>query len=179
MNPLLRLARAIDGLSARVGALANALVLIACLISASNAFVRKGFDLSSNAWLEAQWYCFAGMVMLGAAWTLQRNEHVRVDVFYGHLSARVQAWIDILGALLFLLPMAAVMTWLSWPMFAESYAIGEMSSDAGGLLRWPVKLLLPLGFALLLAQGVSEVIKRIAYLQGHPEYAAHYERPRQ
>jgi TRAP-type mannitol/chloroaromatic compound transport system permease small subunit len=179
MNPLLRFARAIDALSRRIGALANALVLVACLISAGNAFVRKGFDLSSNAWLEAQWYCFAGMVMLGAAWTLQRNEHVRVDVLYGRLSPRAQAWIDILGTLLFLLPMTGLLAALSWPMFAASYAIGEMSSDAGGLLRWPVKLLLPFGFALLSSQGLSELIKRIAYLRGDPEYTAHYERPLQ
>lgn len=179
MSLLLRLARAIDALSRRIGAVANGLVLLACLISAGNAFIRKGFDTSSNAWLEAQWYCFAGIVMLGAAWTLQRNEHVRVDVFYGRLSARAQAWIDVLGTSLFLLPMTAVLALLSWPMFSASYAIGEMSSDAGGLLRWPVKLLLPFGFALLFAQGLSELIKRIAYLRGHPEYVSHYERPLQ
>lgn len=176
MTLLLRFARTVDRLSARVGAFANALVLLACAISAGNAFVRKGLDISSNAWLEAQWYCFAGIVMLGAAWTLQRNEHVRVDVFYGRLSPRAQAWTDLLGALFFLLPMASLMAWWSWPMFQASYAIGEMSSDAGGLLRWPVKLLLPLGFALLFLQGLSELIKRVAYLRGHAEYVAHYER---
>lgn len=179
MNPLLRFARAVDAFNARVGAIANVLVLLACAISAGNAFLRKGLDISSNAWLEAQWYCFAGIVMLGAAWTLQRNEHVRVDVFYGRLSPRAQAWIDVLGTVLFLLPMAGILAWLSWPMFQASYAIGEMSSDAGGLLRWPVKLLLPLGFALLFAQGLSELIKRISYLRGHAEFAAHYERPLQ
>lgn len=176
---MLRFARAVDALNARIGAFANMLVLLACLISAGNAFMRKGLDISSNAWLEAQWYCFAGIVLLGAAWTLQRNEHVRVDVFYGRLSPRMQAWIDVMGTMLFLLPMAGILAWLSWPMFTTSYGIGEVSSDAGGLLRWPVKLLLPVGFGLLFLQGLSELIKRIAYLRGNAEYAPSYERPMQ
>ena len=179
MELLLRFSRAVDALNARVGAFANALVLVACLISAGHASLLKAFDIGSNAWLEARLYCFAGIVMLGAAWTLKRNEHVRVDLLYGRLSARAQAWVDIAGATVFLLPMAGIMAWLSWPAFAVSFAEGEVSGNSGGLAVWPMKLLLPLGFALLFAQGCSEIVKRIAYLRGHPEYATHYERPLQ
>lgn len=176
MEPLLRLSRAVDALSARMGALADALVLIACLIAAGDALLGKLFSTGSNAWLEAQKHCFAGMVLLGAAWTLQRNEHVRIDLLYGRLSARTQAWIDILGGVLFLLPMAAIMAWLSWPMLASAFIAGETSGNAGGLVVWPTRFALTFGFALLFAQGCSEIIKRIAYLRGHPEYASHYER---
>lgn len=179
MDFLLRVARVIDALNAYIGKLAEWAVLLACLISAGNAISRYVFDQSSNAWLEMQWYLFAAIVMLGAAHTLRRNEHVRVDLFYGKASPRTQAWIDIFGGLFFLLPMAAILAWMSWPMFSEAWHIGEISSNAGGLLRWPVKLLLPLGFALLLLQGSAELIKRIAYLRGHPELVAHYERPMQ
>lgn len=179
MDFLLRVARGIDTLNARVGKLAEWSVLLACLISAGNALSRYAFDESSNAWLELQWYLFAAMVLLGAAYTLQRNEHVRVDLIYGRSSPRTQAWIDIFGGVFFLLPMAALLTWMSWPMFIDAWRIGEISGNAGGLIRWPVKLMLPVGFALLLLQGVSELIKRVAYLRGYPELVAHYERPMQ
>ena len=178
MEALLKLARAIDALNEKVGWLATWLVLFACLISAGNAVMRRGFDLSSKAWLEIQWYLFAGMVMLGGAYTLRMNEHVRVDVFYGRYSERTRAWLDLLGALLFLLPMCVVIGWLSWPMFAESYSSGEVSSNAGGLVRWPAKILLPIGFLLLTLQGVSEIIKRAAALRGRRDAGtAEYERP--
>ncbi|HEY9397123.1 MAG TPA: TRAP transporter small permease subunit [Burkholderiales bacterium] len=180
MQALLRISRGIDALSARVAVIATACVLGACAISAANAVSRYAFDLSSNAWLEAQWYLFAGMVMLGAAHTLRRNEHVRVDLIYGRASERTQAWIDLIGTLLFLFPAIGLMAWLAWPMFTGAYAIGEVSSNAGGLIRWPVKLLLPVGFALLMLQGVSEVIKRVAVLAGRRVVEPdHYERPLQ
>jgi TRAP-type mannitol/chloroaromatic compound transport system permease small subunit len=180
MQALLKLSRAIDALNEKAGWVATWLVLIACLISAGNAVMRWGFDLSSNAWLEVQWYLFAGMVMLGGAYTLKLNEHVRVDVFYSQYGERTRAWLDLLGAIFFLLPMSIIIGWLSWPLFAGSYAIGEVSGNAGGLIRWPAKILLPIGFLLLTLQGVSEIIKRAAALSGRlaPETAA-YERPLQ
>ncbi len=180
MQALLRISRRIDALSARIAVIATACVLGACAISAANAVSRYALDISSNAWLEAQWYLFAGMVMLGAAHTLRRNEHVRVDLIYGRVSKRTQAWIDLIGTLLFLFPAVGLMAWLSWPMFTASYAINEVSGNAGGLIRWPVKLLLPAGFALLTLQGVSEVVKRVAVLAGRGVTAPdHYERPLQ
>ncbi len=179
MNALLRIATLIDALNEKFGRIACWLVLIACVISAGNALLRYGFSISSNAWLEIQWYLFGGMVMLGAANTLKTNQHVRVDVLYSRYSERTRLWVDLLGGLLFLLPMAVMIGWLSWPMFANAYTIGEVSSNAGGLLRWPVKLLVPLGFLLLVLQGVSEIIKRAAALAGHTSLDARYERPLQ
>ena len=180
MEALLKLSRAIDTLNRFVAWIATWLVLIACLISAGNAVMRRGFSLSSNAWLEIQWYLFAGMVMLGAAYTLRMNEHVRVDVFYARYSERARAWLDLLGAIFFLLPMAGIIGWLSWPLFLDSYNTGEMSSNASGLIRWPAKILLPIGFLLLTLQGVSEIIKRVAILSGHRDTeTAAYERPLQ
>lgn len=179
MNALLRFSRLIDALNERIGHAANWLVLAACVISAGNALMRYGFSLSSNAWLEIQWYLFAGMVMLGAANTLRINGHVRVDVFYSHYSERTRLWLDLLGGVLFLLPMAVIIGWLSWPLFINSYQVGEVSGNAGGLLRWPVKILIPLGFLLLTLQGVSEIIKRAAALSGHIRLDAGYERPQQ
>ncbi|MFO7188958.1 MAG: TRAP transporter small permease subunit [Pseudomonadota bacterium] len=181
MQPLLlRISRHIDRWSARFGALATACVLLACAVSAGNAISRYALDASSNAWLELQWYLFAGVVMLGAAHTLRRNEHVRVDLFYSRLSVRAQAWVDVLGLLLFLFPAVGLLAWFSWPMFLASFQSGEVSLNAGGLVRWPVKLLLPLGFALVLLQGLSELIKRIALLRGDRSLAPeHYERPQQ
>jgi TRAP-type mannitol/chloroaromatic compound transport system permease small subunit len=179
MRALLNLSRAIDTLNEKIGHAATWLVLLACVVSAGNALMRWGFDLSSNAWLEIQWYLFAGMVMLGGAYTLRMNEHVRVDVLYGRYSERTRAWVDLLGAIFFLLPMSVVIGWMSWPLFVDSYEIGEMSGNAGGLLRWPVKILIPIGFALLTLQGVSEIIKRIAVLSGRAQLDAHYERPLQ
>jgi TRAP-type mannitol/chloroaromatic compound transport system permease small subunit len=179
MDALLKFSRLIDALNEKFGLVANWLVLIACVISAGNALMRYGFSLSSNAWLEIQWYLFAGIVMLGAAHTLRVNEHVRVDVFYARYGARARLWLDLAGAVLFLLPMAVIIGWLSWPLFINSWEIGEISGNAGGLLRWPVKILIPLGFLLLTLQGLSEVIKRAAALAGRIELDARYERPLQ
>jgi TRAP-type mannitol/chloroaromatic compound transport system permease small subunit len=169
MKPLLTLARLIDALTERVGRLVIWLVLAATLISAGNALVRYTLGESSNAWLEIQWYLFGAMFLLGAGYTLKHNGHVRIDIFYNWLGPRGQAWIDLVGGLLFLLPMALLLAWLAWPMFHEAWITQEHSPDAGGLLRWPVKLLLPLGFGLLALQGVAEVIKRIGVLSGHLE----------
>ena len=179
MNALLRFSRLIDTLNEKVGLVANWLVLIACLISAGNAFTRYGLNMSSNAWLEIQWYLFGGMVMLGASYTLKVNEHVRVDVLYSRYSERTRLWVDLLGGIFFLMPMAVMIGWLAWPMFWESFRINEVSSNAGGLLRWPVKLLVPVGFVLLSLQGVSEIIKRFAALHGDIELHPTYEKPLQ
>jgi TRAP-type mannitol/chloroaromatic compound transport system permease small subunit len=167
MNALLALARLIDALTERVGRVVIWLVLFATLISAGNALSRYLLGESSNAWLEIQWYLFGAMFLLAAGYTLKHNGHVRIDIFYNRLGERGQAWSDLIGGLLFLLPMAALLAWLAWPMFHEAWLTHEMSPDAGGLPRWPVKLLLPLGFALLALQGVAEVIKRIGVLNGH------------
>jgi TRAP-type mannitol/chloroaromatic compound transport system permease small subunit len=179
MKTLLGFSRFVDALNEKIGLLANWLVLAACVISAGNALMRYGFSLSSNAWLEIQWYLFAGMVMLGASHTLKRNEHVRVDVFYSRYGERTRLWVDLIGGVLFLLPMAVIIGWLSWPLFMNSYSVGEVSGNAGGLLRWPVKILIPLGFLLLTLQGISEIVKRAAALTGHLRLDAHYERPPQ
>jgi TRAP-type mannitol/chloroaromatic compound transport system permease small subunit len=164
---LLRLSRAIDALNERVGHLVYWLILAAVLVSAGNAVMRYLFDLSSNGWLELQWYLFSAVFLLAAGYTLRHNGHVRIDVIIAHLSPRGRAWIDLIGGILFLLPMAIVIMVLSWPIFVDSFVHHEYSSDAGGLLRWPVKLLMPFGFLLLTLQGVSEIIKRIAFLLGH------------
>ena len=177
MKALLAVSRAIDAMNQRLGHLANWMVLIACLISAGNAMIRYAFDMSSNAWLEVQWYLFAGIVMLGASYTLQLNEHVRVDILYMHMSERAKEWLDLLGAILFLIPSALIIAWLSWPFFHESWTIQEMSTNAGGLLRWPVKILIPVGFVLLALQAFSEMIKRAASLRGAMRYETHYEKP--
>jgi TRAP-type mannitol/chloroaromatic compound transport system permease small subunit len=167
MKTLLTLARLIDALTERVGRLAIWLVLVATLISAGNALARYALGESSNAWLEIQWYLFGAMFLLTAGYTLKHNGHVRIDIFYNRLGERGQAWIDLLGGLLFLLPMAGLLAWLAWPIFMDAWVTQEMSPDAGGLVRWPVKLLLPIGFALLALQGLAEVIKRIGVLSGH------------
>ena len=179
MHSLIAFSRAIDWLNERFGRLATWLVLLACLISAGNALARYSLSLGSNAWLEVQWYLFAGMVMLGAPYALKMNEHVRVDVLYGRLSTRAQIWVDILGGLLFLLPATIIMGWLAWPMFANSWLLGETSANAGGLLRWPVKLLVPAGFLLISLQGISEIIKRVGALTGDCPTPPHYEKPLQ
>ena len=179
MRALLRVSGAIDGVNERFGRIADWCVLLACLISAGNALVRYGFSFSSNAWLEIQWYLFAAMFMLGAPYTLKRNEHVRVDVIYGNLSPRLKLWVDLLGGILFLMPPVLIIGWMSWPLFYDSWQSGEVSSNAGGLIRWPVKLLLPLGFGLLALQGLSEIIKRIAALRGYEGVVAAYEKPLQ
>ena len=179
MKAALAFVRHVDWINRRVGLLATWLVLLACLVSALNAGMRYTFGVSSNAWLELQWYMFAGMVMLGAPCVLSLNEHVRVDVRYGRFTSRTCAWIDIVGTALFLLPMALVTLWLSWPLAADSYLTGEMSSQAQGLIRWPAKMTIPVGAALLALQGVAEIIKRIAYLRGQYNMDTHYEKPLQ
>jgi TRAP-type mannitol/chloroaromatic compound transport system permease small subunit len=166
MQALLRLSRLIDGLNQRVGRSVYWLVLVAVLVSAGNAIVRKVFNYSSNSLLEAQWYLFSAVFLLCAGYTLQRNEHVRIDVIAGRLSPRAQTWIDIFGTVFFLLPMAALFIWLSWPIFVRTFTQHEISGSAGGLVIWPARLLVPIGFTLLALQGLSELIKRIAFLTG-------------
>ncbi|HMV22368.1 MAG: TRAP transporter small permease subunit [Betaproteobacteria bacterium] len=166
MTPLLKLSQGIDALTAFVGRAAFWLVLVMTLISAVNASVRFVFNYSSNGFLEIQWYLFAAVFLLCSAYTLQKNEHVRIDVLAGKLSPRGQAVIDIVGTLFFLLPMVILVLWLSLPLVAESYHIQEYSANAGGLIRWPVKVLLPIGFTFLALQGISELIKRFAFLAG-------------
>jgi TRAP-type mannitol/chloroaromatic compound transport system permease small subunit len=163
---LLSLSRFIDGLNERIGRSVYWLVLAMVLISAANAIVRKVFNYSSNAFLEAQWYLFSAVFLLCAGYTLLRNEHVRIDVIAGRLSPRGQAWIDVFGTVFFLLPMAILIMWLSWPVFVQMYVHHEISGSAGGLVLWPARLLLPVGFALLVLQGISELIKRVAFLAG-------------
>lgn len=166
MTVLLRLSGQIDRLNERVGHTIYWLILVAVIVSAGNATVRYVLDTSSNAWLELQWYLFSAVFLLGAGYTLLHNEHVRIDLIFGRLPARKRAWIDLFGGVFFLLPMAIVIMVLSWPLFVESYFRHEMSADAGGLLRWPAKLLIPIGFLLLILQGVSEIIKRVGFLRG-------------
>src|SRR6266481_1638006 len=163
---LLRLSRLIDRLNETIGRYVYWLILVSVLVSTINALMRYAFDISSNAWLEWQWYLFSAVFLLGAGYTLERNEHVRIDIIAGRLSKRTQAWIDLLGGLFFLLPMSLIIMYLAWPVFIESWTRHEISGDAGGLLRWPVRLLVPVGFFLLSLQGISEVIKRIAFLRG-------------
>lgn len=166
MNFLLKLSGGIDTLNEQVGKATTWLVLLVALLSALNAVVRYAFNYSSNAFLEIQWYLFAAIFLLCAGYTLKNNEHVRIDVITGRFSPKVQAWIDILGTLFFLLPMVLLVLWLSMPLVKESFMINEISANAGGLIRWPVKALLPIGFALLALQGISELIKRVAFLRG-------------
>jgi TRAP-type mannitol/chloroaromatic compound transport system permease small subunit len=179
MKAMLAFSRAIDAVNERLSLIADALVFLSCLISAGNAFSRYAFSVSSNAWLEIQWYMFGALVMLGTSYTLRRNEHVRVDIIYSNISTRKQIGVDIFGGILFLLPATLIMAYLSWPIFYNSWIENEISGNAGGLIRWPVKIFLPLGFALLSLQGISELIKRIAMLTGHMKADLHYERPLQ
>ena len=179
MTVLLRLSRVIDRANAQIAILANCLVLLACLVSAGNAFSRYLFSESSNGWLEIQWYMFAGMVLLGAPYTLKKNEHVRVDLLYGMMSPRKRIWIDIIGGILFLLPICIILIYFTWPWFVDSWLQHEESSNAGGLIRWPVKLLMPVGFALMALQGISEIIKRVAALEHVIEDEFEYEKPLQ
>lgn len=203
VNAALRFSRAIDAVNYRFGIAANYLVLFSALLSAANAGFRYGinglielsreyhflsgiqtlvdwYGANSNSFLEAQWYMFAGMVMFGAAWTLKVNEHVRVDLVYGMVSDRTRTWIDLIGGILFLMPMCILLAYFTWPWFVDSWFSGEVSTNAGGLIRWPVKLILPVGFGLVALQGVSEIIKCIAAMTvpGYKREHA-YEKPLQ
>jgi TRAP-type mannitol/chloroaromatic compound transport system permease small subunit len=202
MNALLSLAQRIDRLNDRFGTLAAWAVLLSCFISAANAIVRYGLDYSSNAFLEIQWYLFAACVMLGASQVLRLNEHVRVDLVYSRLGGRGKVFVDLFGLVVFLLPVMAYMAWLSWGLFvvklstgmsatdsvaslgfmgyvAKLLTSGELSSNSGGLIRWPVMLVLPLGFGLVTLQGLAEVVKRAAWLAHRYDMDTHYERPLQ
>lgn len=166
MQGLLRIARFIDGLNTAIGRAVVWLILAATLVSAGNATIRYALDLSSNAWLELQWYLFSAVFLLAAPYTLLKNGMVRIDVVAGYLSRRTQVWIDVAGTLFFLLPMALVLAILSWPGFVQALERHEVSANAGGLVVWPARLLIPVGFALLALQGISELIKRVAFLAG-------------
>ena len=166
MKLLLGLSRAIDALNEQIGKLTYWLILAAVLISTGNALMRYTFNMSSNAWLEIQWYLFSFVFLFCAGYTLLHNQHVRIDVISSNLSGRGRAWIDILGTIFFLLPMAITIMWLSWPIFVDAYTTKEISANAGGLLIWPGRLMLPVGFFLLVLQGFSELIKRVAFLRG-------------
>ncbi len=166
MNALLAFSRAVDSMNERIGKVIYWLVLAAVVISAANAIVRKAFNTSSNAFLEIQWYLFSAIFLFCAGYTLLRNQHVRIDVIAGRLSKRAQAWIDILGTLFFLMPMAIMIMVLSWPVFIQAFQRGEVSTNAGGLIIWPARLMVPIGFLLLVLQGWSELIKRVAFLKG-------------
>jgi TRAP-type mannitol/chloroaromatic compound transport system permease small subunit len=179
MRPLLAVSAAIDLLNEKVGYICNFLVLLSCLVSAGNAMIRYAFGYSSNGWLEAQWYMFAILVMFGASYTFKRNEHVRVEIFYLLLSERGQLRLDLIGTLFFLIPACLLLAYLSWPFFMQAYSVGEMSGNAGGLVRWPIKFVIPAGFIMLALQGISESIKRIAALRGETTIDAKYERPTQ
>jgi TRAP-type mannitol/chloroaromatic compound transport system permease small subunit len=202
LQHLLAVSRAIDAFSYKIGVVANYLVLIAALLSAANAGFRYGLNgliylsrehqfLSgiqsvvrwygdhSNSFLEAQWYLFAAMVLFGAAWTLKVNEHVRVDLIYGSVSDRARIWIDLFGGILFLMPMCLILIYFTWPWFVDAWRSGEDSGNAGGLIRWPVKLLLPIGFGFVALQGVSEIIKCVAALTIGYRREHAYEKPLQ
>lgn len=174
MNALLQWSRWVDALNRTIGKMTIWLVLVTTLISAGNAIVRKAFDSSSNALLEIQWYLFAAVFLLGAGYGLLNNAHVRIDFLASRLSARTRNWIDVGGIVLTLIPFCVLSIALSWPMFMQAFVSGEMSSNAGGLIRWPVYLLIPVGFALLLLQSLSELVKRVAFLRGQgPDTLAH------
>ena len=166
MKAMLALSQLIDALNERIGRTVTWLILAAVVISAVNAIVRKAFDMSSNAFLEIQWYLFSAVFLLCAGWTLLRNAHIRIDVVLGRFSRRTHTWVDVFGTLFFLFPMVALILYESWPWFTRAFASGEISGSAGGLILWPAKALVPAGFVLLGLQGVSELIKRIAFLRG-------------
>ncbi len=178
MKALLALSRAIDWVNEHLGKLTYWLVLVMVLISAGNAIVRYTLDTSSNAWLEIQWYLFSFVFLFCAGYTLLHNQHVRIDVVTGRLPPRARAWIDIFGSVFFLLPMAIAIMWLSWPVFVEAWESGEVSTNAGGLLIWPGRIMVPVGFFFLVIQGLSELIKRIAFLRGMiPDPSEKHEGP--
>lgn len=169
MAPLLKFSRAIDAVTGFIGRSASWLILVAVLVSAGNATIRKVFDTSSNAWLELQWYLYGAVFMMATAYTLQRNEHVRIDIATSGLSKKTRDWIDLFGHVFFLLPFCGIMVWLSWSFMTRSIRSGEVSINAGGLVLWPAKTMIFLGFALLTAQAVSEIIKRAAVIAGKIE----------
>ena len=174
MQTLLTVARAIDALNERVGRWVYWLVVVTVLLSAGNASVRKGFNDSSNAYLEAQWYLFSAVFLLCAGWTLLRNEHVRIDIIVGRFSPRAQAWIDIFGTVFFLMPMVGLFIWLSLPWVYDTRH--DISGSAGGLALWPARILVPIGFTLLALQGASELLKRIAFVTGRgPDPVARHD----
>ncbi len=202
MSGLLRFALGMDKLSEVLGKIAAWTVLAAAMISAFNAFVRYGLDISSNGWLEIQWYLFAATVMFGAPIVLKLNEHVRVDIIYGKLKRNGPVYVDIFGLTFFLLPVMALLTWMTWGFFITKltsgmtsadtvqalglwgylvrlFTSGEISGNAGGLIRWPAALIMPIGFGLMFLQGVAEIIKRVAYLKGKLAMDTHYEKPLQ
>lgn len=167
MQGLLKLSGLIDDINERIGKAATWLILIVVVISSGNAVMRYVANWSSNGLLEIQWYLFSAIFLFCSAYVLKKNEHIRIDVIAGRLSPRAQNWIDVFGILVFLLPMVVLTMWLSWPVFMNAWNTGEVSSNPGGLVRWPVRLMLPVGFFLLLLQGLSELIKRIAFLTGN------------
>ena len=166
MTGLLTLSRFIDAVNFRIGKWVAWLVVAAVVVSAANATIRKLFDMSSNAWLELQWYLFSLVFLLCASWTLMANEHIRIDIVNSFFPRRLRNWIDVIGHLFFLIPFTLVMIVTGWPFFFASYRVNEVSTNAGGLLVWPIKLLVPVAFTLLFFQGVSELIKRIAVMRG-------------
>jgi TRAP-type mannitol/chloroaromatic compound transport system permease small subunit len=179
MNALLSFSRSVDRLTGFAGRIASLLVLVATLVCVANAGLRYGAGIGSNAWLEIQTHLFGALMYLGGAHTLRVNEHIRVDVIYGSLSERKRLVIDILGLMFFLLPVTLFMLWLSWSYFTASFESGEVSGNAGGLTLWPAKLTIPMGFALLVLQGLSELVKRFAALRGLIAFDAAYEKPQQ
>ncbi len=166
MKALLAISRVIDAINERLGRTTGWLILAAVLVSSVNALVRFSFNRSSNAWLELQWYLFGAVVLLGAAYTFKANEHIRIDILSSRLSKNTRDWIDVAGHIFFLMPLCIVIMWLGWPFFLRSFAQAEISSSAGGLIVWPAKLLVPLGFTILFVQSISELIKRVAVIKG-------------
>ena len=177
LRRLLVVTDAIDAVTEQIGQWLKWLVLFSSLISAFNALMRYTIHYSSNAWLEIQWYMFGAMFLLAAGYALKHEEHVRVDVFFSRMSPRTQAWVDVFGAIFFLLPTAVIITWLAIPMVVNSIRIWEHSSDAGGLLRWPIKIMIPLGFGLLALQALAEIVKKTAIATGVRTPGKAYERP--
>lgn len=171
MQNLLKISGIIDALNTRVGQIFKWAILAAVIISTVNAIIRKLFNVSSNAWLEMQWYLFGAVFMLCAAYTFLKNEHIRIDVVTSHFAKRTRDWIDVIGHIFFLIPFCWIMIWHGWPFFLRSFEINEQSMNAGGLTVWPAKILVPLGFVLLLLQAFSELIKRVAILRGDLEDA--------
>jgi TRAP-type mannitol/chloroaromatic compound transport system permease small subunit len=166
VNALLRISKSIDAITEGIGKMVMWLILAAVVISAGNAIMRKAFDIGSNAYLEIQWYLFSAVFMLGSGYVFLRNAHVRIDFVSSKLSKRTNAIIDSLGLVIFIIPLCLILINLSWPVFHRSWVSGEMSQNAGGLIRWPVQLLIPVGFSVLLMQACSELIKRIAFVKG-------------